>query len=147
MIDRIKQLRDETGVAIGEIRRALEAGGGDLARARKFLREQLGAIAERKSGRAVNAGVIDAYVHGNARIGALIELYCETDFVARNPEFRRLAHDLAMHVAAMAPRNTDELASQEYIRDAARSVGDVIREAIGTFGENIRIGNFTRFEL
>ncbi|MDP3727173.1 MAG: elongation factor Ts [bacterium] len=147
MIEKIKQLRDETGASLGEIRSALASSGGDLARAKTLLAEKLGAIAAKKSGREVKAGVVDAYVHSNGRIGVLLELHCETDFVARNPEFRHLAHELAMHVAAMAPANAEELAGQEFIRDPGKKAGDLVREAVGKFGENIQIGNFTRFEL
>lgn len=147
MIDKIKQLREETGASLDAIRAALLDSGGDLAKAKVRLAEKLGALAERKAGREVKAGVVDAYVHSSGRIGAMVELQCETDFVARNPEFRRLAHDLAMHIAAMAPADADELAGQEFIRDPAKKAGDLIGEAIGKFGENIKVGNFTRFEL
>ncbi len=147
MIDKIKQLRDDTGASIGDIRAALDESGGDPERARVVLAGKFGAIAEKKSSRETKAGVVDAYVHSNGRIGALIELHCETDFVARNPEFRQLAHDIAMHVAAMAPENIDVLGVQEFIRDPRKTVGDLVREAVGKFGENVKIGNFTRFEL
>src|SRR3989338_1751455 len=147
MIDAIKQLREETGAPIGEIRAALTESGGDAGRARAILSEKLGALAGKKSGRALRAGVVDAYVHSNARVGALLELQCETDFVARNPEFRRLAHELAMQIAATAPQDSDALLQEEYIRDPSRRIGDVIKGAIGTFGENIKIGGFARFEL
>lgn len=147
MIDTIKQLREETGAPIGDIRAALAESGGDMEQARARLRERSGVIAEKKAGREVKAGVVDAYVHSNGRIGALVELHCETDFVARNPEFRQLAHELAMHIAAMAPASPDELGAQECIRDPSKTVGDLVREAVGRFGENIKIGNFTRFEL
>lgn len=147
MIEKIKQLRDETGASLGEIRAALASSGGDIGRAKIILAEKLGAVAEKKAGRVVKAGVVDAYVHSNGRIGVLVELHCETDFVARNPEFRRLAHELAMHIAAMAPESVEELNGQEFIRDSSKKAGDLVREAIGKFGENIQVGNFTRFEL
>ena len=147
MLEHIKRLRDETGASIAEIRSALENSGENLAKAKELLRVKLGAVAEKKASRAVRAGVVDAYVHSNGRIGALVELHCETDFVARNPQFRALAHDLAMHIAAMAPRDRDSLEAQEYIKDPARSVREIVEEAIGIFGENIKIGNFSRFEL
>lgn len=147
MIERVKQLREETGASIGEIRSALAEANQDVARAREILKAKLGAIADRKADRAVRAGIVDAYIHGNGRIGALIEIHCETDFVARNPKFRELAHDIAMHIAAMAPVDREALEQQEFIRDPGRTIGDLVREAVGTFGENIRIGNFARFEL
>lgn len=147
MIDKIKKLRDETGASIGEIRSALEESAGDEIRAKKFLAEKLGAIADKKSSREVRAGVIDAYVHSNGRVGAMVELLCETDFVARNPDFRRLAHDLAMHIAAMAPGRAEDLLEQDSIHQPGRQIGEIVREAIGKFGENIKIGGFTRREL
>jgi len=147
MIEYVKQLREETGASIGEIRSALAEANQDIVRAREVLKSRIGAIADKKAAREVKAGIVDAYIHGNGRIGALTELHCETDFVARNPKFRELAHDIAMHVAAMAPRDRETLEAQEFIRDPKRTVGDLVREAVGTFGENIRIGNFVRFEL
>lgn len=147
MIDKIKRLRDETGASIGEIRAALHESNGDMAAAKIRLAEKLGAIADKKSGREVRSGAVDAYLHSNGRIGAMVELLCETDFVARNPEFKRLAHDIAMHIAAMAPEHPEALEGQDSIHQPGKSVGDLIREAIGKFGENIKIGNFTRFEL
>lgn len=147
MLEKIKQLRDETGASIGEIRAALAESGGEVTKAKEALRKKLGAIAERKVSRSVGAGVVDAYVHSNSRIGVLLEFYCETDFVARNAEFRALAHDIAMHIAAMAPADADALNAQEYIKDPSRRIGDIVRESIGKFGENIKIGNFARFEI
>lgn len=147
MLEKLKQLRDETGASIGEIRSALGSAGGDAAKAREILREKLGVIADKKAARAVNSGVVDAYVHSNGKIGVLVELQCETDFVARNPEFRAVAHDIAMHIAAMAPADVDALNSQEYIRDPSRRIGDILRETAGKFGENIKVRNFVRLEL
>lgn len=147
MIDEIKKLREETGASIGQIRQALEKSGGDAERAREVLRANLGAIAGKKSAREVHSGLVDAYVHSNGRIGVLVELHCETDFVARNSDFRGLAHDIAMHIAAMAPADEETLKSQEFVRDPSRKIGDLLQEAIGKFGENIKIGNFARFEL
>lgn len=147
MIDKIRELREATGASIGEVRLALTESEGDMARAREILAGKLGAVADKKSSREVRAGVVDAYVHGNGRIGAMIELQCETDFVARNTEFKRLAHDLAMHIAAMAPKDAEMLETQDSIREPGRLVRDIIREAIGKFGENIKIGNLIRFEL
>lgn len=147
MIDKIKQLRDESGASIGEIRAALEESGGDSDQAKEILKQKFGAMAERKSGREVKAGVVDAYIHANGRIGVIVELQCETDFVARNGDFRRAAHDIAMQIAATAPADHRALYAQEFIRDPARKVGDLIQELIGKFGENVKVGKFVRFEL
>ena len=147
MIEAIRELRDQTGASIGEIRSALVESGGDTLRAREILSSKFGAIAAKKSGREVKAGIVDAYIHGNGRIGVLLELQSETDFVARNPEFKALAHELSLHIAAMAPQDRDALLGQEYVKNPARLVKEIIEEAIGKFGENIQVGNFVRFEL
>jgi len=147
MIEAITQLREETGASLGEIQAALAESGHDVERAREILRRRLGVIAEKKIGREARAGLIDAYVHANGRIGVLVELNCETDFVARNPEFKSLAHDIALHVAAMAPTDQASLLDQPFVRDPDRSVADFVKEAIGRFGENIQVGNFVRLEL
>ncbi|MBI2055650.1 MAG: elongation factor Ts [Candidatus Sungbacteria bacterium] len=147
MIDKIKKLRGETGASLGEIRQALEESGGDTEKAKEVLRSKLGVIAEKKSAREMRSGIVNAYIHSSDRIGVLVELQCETDFVARNPDFRKLAHDIAMHIAAMSPADGEELKIQEFVRDPTRTVGDILREAVGKFGENIKVGNFARFEL
>ena len=99
----IKQLRDETGHSIGKCKEALEASGGDLEKAREVLRERGAITAQKKAARDLNAGVIESYIHTTRRIGVMVELLCETDFVARNDEFVALARDIAMHVAAFQP--------------------------------------------
>ena len=147
MIDAIKQLREETGASIGEIRSALAESNGDSAKARELLREKLGAIAEKKSSREVTAGIVDAYVHSNGRMGVLVELLCETDFVARNPEFKKLAHDIVMHITALAPESVPMLLEQPFIKDESKTVGALLTEAIMRFGENIQITRFSRFEI
>ncbi len=169
----IKELRERTGAGIMDAKRALEEAGGDMERAAEILRQQGLARAARKAGRATSQGLVYAYIHGGGRIGALIEVNCETDFVARTDEFRQLAHDLAMQVAAMAPRyvsaeeippevlaegaqqaGTAEkfiqqvaLLAQPFIKDPSKTVEDVVKEAIARFGENIRVRRFARFEL
>ena len=104
----VKELRERTGAGIMECKRALEETGGDLDRAADQLRQQGLAKAEKKAGRAASQGLVEPYIHGAGRIGALVEVNCETDFVARTPEFRELAHDLAMQVAATSPRYVAE---------------------------------------
>ena len=101
--DQIKQLRDATGISIMQCRKALEASEGDHEKALFFLRKQGADVAEKKSERTLGAGVVAAYVHGGGALGALVVLRCETDFVAKNPEFKALAYDIAMHVAASSP--------------------------------------------
>lgn len=145
--EQIKILRERTGAGISDVKRALEESDGDAEKAVKWLEKKLGSIAGKKAGRETRSGLIDAYIHSNGRIGVLIEVFCETDFVARNTEFRALTHDLAMHIAAMDPESTDFLLSQLFIKDESKTVGEILNEAVGRFGENIKIGRFIRFEL
>ena len=102
-MDTIKELREETGLSFAQIKKALDEANGDKEKARAVLSEYSAAQAEKKADREVAAGVVSAYIHGNATIGVLLELGCETDFVAKNEEFVALAKDLAMHVCAMSP--------------------------------------------
>lgn len=147
MIEKIKELREKTGASINEIRHALEEAGGDMSAAFERLAERLGAIAEKKRDRELKAGRVEAYIHSNGRIGVLIEVQCETDFVARNPEFRTLVHDLAMHVAAMEPGDAEEFMNQEFVKDPSRRVKEIISQTAGKFGENITVARFARFEV
>ena len=103
MIEKIKQLREETAAGMMDVKRALEESNGDMDGARRVLRERGQAIAAKKSGRETNQGLIEAYVHFNGRVGVLVEVNCETDFVARTPEFKEFARNVALHVASMKP--------------------------------------------
>lgn len=143
----IKELRERTGAGISDIKRALEDADGDQKKAEVFIEERLGKSAGKRAGRETAAGVVEAYIHSNARIGVLVILSCETDFVARNPAFKSLAHDIAMHIAAMAPIDAVALYEQPFVKDPSRSIRDVINESIGRFGENITIRQFTRLEV
>lgn len=145
-LKKIRQLRDATGVSIGDCREALEKASGDMDKALKLLQERGAEVAQKKADRALGAGLVETYVH-NGAVGAMVELACETDFVARTDEFRNLAHDLAMQVASMDPKDVTELESQDYIRDPALKVKDLVTSVIGKIGENIKIVRFTRFEL
>lgn len=143
----IRELRERTGAGISDIKRALEDAGGDPEKAGVLIEERLGTSAGKRAGRDTRAGVVEAYIHSNARIGVLVALSCETDFVARNPAFKSLAHDIAMHIAAMSPMDGAALNEQPFVKDTSRSVRDVINESIGRFGENITIRQFARLEL
>jgi len=146
-IDIIKELRDATGVSFGEIKKALEEAGGDRTRAVEILKAHGVALAQKKSSRETREGVIDAYIHATKKIGVLVELLCETDFVARNPLFTELAHELAMHIAAMEPENIEELLGQLYIKDQDIDVEELITQYVAKLGENIKVGRFIRFKL
>ena len=104
----VKRLRAETGAGVMDSKRALEESEGDFEAARRLLRERGIAAATKRAGRATGQGLVEAYIHGDGRIGALVEVNCETDFVARTDTFRRLARDVAMQVAAMNPLGVSE---------------------------------------
>ncbi len=161
-VDDVKRLREETGAGVMDSKRALEESGGDFERARELLRESGVAAAAKRADRATGQGLVEAYIHAGGRIGALVELNCETDFVARTDSFRQLARDIAMQVAAMDPkaltaedvpddtpgeREEQALLRQPFIKDAGRTIQDLVQEAIAQSGENIRISHFARFEL
>lgn len=146
MIDTIQKLRDITGAGVMDCKKALAEANGDMERAKNILRAQGVTKAGAKSERKTGAGVLDAYIH-NGRIGVLLELRCETDFVARGDLFRALARDLAMHISAMNPADADALEAQPYVRDESMTVGDYVKSAIAKTGENIRVERFCRYEL
>jgi elongation factor Ts len=104
-------------------------------------------VAEKKSYRVVKEGIIDAYIHTTKKIGAMVELFCETDFVARNIEFQKLAHELAMQIAATKPGTVDDLLIQPFIKDENMTIKDLINQYIAKLGENIQIGRFQIFQL
>lgn len=99
----IKKLRDETGVSVMQCKKALEEAGGDLEKAKIILRKISKQSADKKAARALGSGVVVSYIHGNDSVGTMLELLCETDFVAKNDEFKAVAKDIAMHITALAP--------------------------------------------
>ena len=188
----IRELREKTGAGVSDIKKALEESKGDIAKATDSIERKLGLSAGKRAGRETGAGIVESYIHSNSRVGVLVELLCETDFVARNPAFKSFAHDVALHIAAMRPvylsldvvpadmwqsekgRFTEEVATlkkpknildqiiegklkshfgnmtlldQSFVKDQDKTVGEVLNETIGKFGENIRIGRFIRFEI
>mgnify|MGYP001616156932 FL=1 len=191
-IDDIKEIREKTGAGISEVRNALTEAKGDKERALKILERALGAKGGKKSERAAKDGIVDCYIHSDHRIGVLLEVNCETDFVARNVEFRAFMHDIAMHIAAMNPlyvsredipedvrrverrfieeevsampkpkEITDQiiagkleshfkditLLDQPFVKNPDKTINEVVQEAAGKFGENIRVNRFIRFAL
>jgi elongation factor Ts len=146
-LDQIKKLRTQTGAGIMEIRKALEKSGGDPKKAMEILRKQGLMKAAKKAGRKTKAGIVETYIHATRTSGATVVLTSETDFVARTEEFKNLAHEIAMQVCAMNPRDTKELLVQPWIRDETKTIADLISENIAKFGENIKIADFKRFEV
>ncbi|MBI2049793.1 elongation factor Ts [Candidatus Roizmanbacteria bacterium] len=145
--DKIKRLREETGVSISLCKKALEESGGDLEKAKKVLQRWGADRMAEKSARETAQGGIFSYIHHNRKVAAMVELKSETDFVSNNLEFVHLGQELAMQVASLNPKNVDELLKQEYIRDPSKKVEDLIKESVLKFGENIKVTRILHWEL
>ena len=161
-LDKIKTVREQAVAGVMDAKKALEESGGDIEKALDVLRDKGMAAAVKKAGRKTEEGLIETYVHGGGRVGVMLEVNCETDFVARTSVFKDLCHNLAMQIAAMSPVYIDEndisddekripeeiaLGSQPYIRDPGMSISDLILEVAGKLGENIKVKRFARFAL
>ena len=161
-VDMVKELRARTGAGVMDAKKALDDAHGDLKKAEELLAQKGLASAAKKAGRETSQGLVESYIHTGNRVGALVEVNCETDFVARTEEFRTLARNLAMQIAAMQPAYVDResvpadagevtedrlLLDQAYIRDSGKTVREMITEVIAKTGENIRVKRFSRFEL
>ena len=142
----LKQLRSETSASIADCRVALEQSDNDYSKAVEWIKKRGLEKAEKKSDRETGAGMIESYVH-NGRIGVLLELTCETDFVARTDDFKKLAKEISMQISAMNPENVEDLLKQEYIRDASQTIEQLVKSVIGNLGENIQVKRFSRLEL
>lgn len=192
MIEVIKKIRQETGVSLALCKKALEESGQDAEKAKELLRKWGQELATKRSGRGTNQGIIEAYIHANKKIGVMVDLRCETDFVAKNKDFQELAHEIALHIAAMNPlylsaedipneviekekevyneqmakeKKPKEimekiiegkldkfkkevcLLSQPYVKDADRTIQNLINDNITKIGENINLERFIRFEI
>lgn len=158
----IRLLRERTSAGIMDSKRALEDAGGDIDKAEASLREKGVAKAASKADRTTAEGIIESYIHAGSRIGAMVELNCETDFVGRTSDFKDLAHNIAMQVAAMSPLYLDQdempaeeagkpedlcLLKQSFIKDPSKTIADLVLEVRAKVGENIRVGRFARFGL
>jgi len=145
--DLVKQLREKTGASMMDCKKVLEEANGDETKATEILKEKDKLTAMKKSGRTADQGVIEAYIHANAKIGVLLELKCETDFVAKNNEFKELAHEVAMHIAGMNSKDPETLLTEPFIKNPSITIKDVIEAKIGKLGENIKLEKFIRYEL
>jgi len=158
----VKALRERTSAGVMDCKQALSKANGDIGKAEEILKSAGLAAAAKKSGRATREGLIASYIHSGNKIGALVEVACETDFVARTDEMKQLAHDLAMQIAAMEPTyvNSEEqdasderppsevvLLEQTFIKDPGKKIQDIVNEAVAKLGENIRVNRFVRFAL
>jgi len=146
MSDDIKKLRDMTGAGVMDCQKALKEANGDFDKALEFIHERGEIIAQKKKERATGAGILKSYIH-NGRVGVLLEVRCETEFVARGEDFQGLANDVVMQIAAMSPENVEELLKQPYIKDESITIEDIIKKVIAKTGENMKIERFCRYEL
>lgn len=142
----IKKLREITGAGIADCREALEESKGDIKKAQEVLKKKGIEKAEKKSERDTGCGRVFSYVHGG-KIGVLVTLLCETDFVAKTDEFQNLGKELCLQIASMDPKNPADLLKQEYIRDASVTIDVMIKAVVGKLGENIKIGEFVRTKV
>ncbi len=142
----IKRLREETGAGIADCKEALKEAEGNLEKAKDWLKKKGLDKAVSKGGREVRAGFVETYSHGG-KVGVIVELLCETDFVARTEDFKSLAHELVLQIASMNPSSVEDLLTQEYVRDNTQTVDQLVKSVSGKLGENIQIGRFERVAL
>src|SRR5438876_3127688 len=135
----LKKLRDETAASIADCRRALDESNGNYEKALAWIQKRAAEIAAKKADRETSQGVIEAYIHGGGKVGVLVQLSCETDFVAKTDEFKHLAREIGMQVAAMDPKDVETLLRQEYIRESSQTIEQLIKNVIGKIGENITV--------
>jgi elongation factor Ts len=163
-IEKIKELRKLTGLSVSECKKALEESNFDLEKAKKKILQRIGELVEKKRERETKEGIIACYVHNNKKIGAMVELLCETDFVSRSYDFQQLAHELCLQIAAMNPEviSLDQLEKkdkikekkkelalleQPWIKNPQKTIKELIEEIIAKTGENITVKRFIRFEV
>ena len=147
IIELVKKIRNETGLGVMEIKSALEKSGGDEKKAKEILKSKGYEKAEKRAERETHQGRVATYTHSTGKIGVMVELLCETDFVAKNENFLSVAKDLCLQVAAMDPKDTKELLEQEFIKDPTLKIKDLVTALSAKFGENIKIGRIERFEI
>ncbi len=147
IIELVKKIRVETGLGIMEIKSALGEADGNEVKAKEILKEKGFKKAETKTERATHQGRVATYTHSTGKIGVMVELLCETDFVAKHEDFLVLTKDLCLQVAAMNPKNVKELLKQEFIKDPSKNIDEMVKSLIAKFGENMKINRFERFEI
>ena len=147
IIELVKKIRNETGLGIMEIKAALEEAEGDEKKAKEILKAKGLKKAETKTERETHQGRVATYTHNTGKIGVMVELLCETDFVAKHEDFLGLTKDICLQIAAMNPENVDELLKQEFIKDASVTIEEKIKGLVVKFGENMKLTRFARFEI
>ena len=146
-LGQVKKLRETTGIGIMACRKALEEVGGDFDRAEAMLKEGAALKAASRGDRETTAGVVSSYIHAGGRVGVLVELCSETDFVSRSPDFQGLAHELAMQICAMRPETVDDLLGEVWVKDSSKKIEDIVNELAVKTKENIVVKRFCRFEV
>ena len=146
-MDQIKKLREESGAGVMRAKAVLEEQKGDEKKALEILRKEGFEKSEKRSGRATEQGIISSYIHHSGKVGVLVEILCETDFVAKNDLTVALGKDVALQIASMSPKDVKELESQDFIKDTSKKISDLVKEVSSKTGENIKIGKFSRIEV
>lgn len=146
-INKVKQLREKTGGGIMDCKEALGEAQGDIQKAQKILREKGKEIVDKKRSRKAGQGIVDSYIHQDFKTGVLLEIHCETDFVAKSKEFKKLAHELCLQIASMNPSDPQELLSQVWIKDKSKTIKDLLDSYIAKLGENIVVEKFSRYQI
>lgn len=143
----VKNLREKTGAAIMDCKKALEEADGDMKKAEELVKARGLAKAEKKADRETKEGFIGTYVHSNGKIGVMVEMLCETDFVGRNEEFQKLAREIALHLATSEAKDVEELLKEEYVRDASVTIQDLVKQLSGKIGEKMVVNRFVRYMI
>jgi elongation factor Ts len=147
VIDLVKKIRVETGLSIMEIKAAVMEAEGDEKKAKQVLKKMGLKKVEKRAEKEVHQGRVATYTHGTGKIGVMVELLCETDFVAKNEEFLAVTKDLCLQIAAMNPETVDDLMEMEFIKDPNLKIKDLVTGLVAKFGENIKVGRMERFEI
>lgn len=147
IIELVKKIRQETSLGIMEIKSAVEEAGGDEKKAKEILKEKGYKKAESKTERETHQGRVATYTHSTGKIGVMVELLCETDFVAKHEDFVGLTKDICLQIAAMNPETVEDLLKQEFIKDSSKTIEEMIKTLVAKFGENMKLTRFARFEI
>ncbi len=147
IIELVKKIRAETGLGIMEIKSAVEEAKGDEVKAKQILKEKGFKKAESKTERETHQGRVATYTHSTGKIGVMVELQCETDFVAKHEDFLELTKDLCLQITAMNPETVEDLLKQEFIKDSSKTIEEMIKTLVAKFGENMKLTRFSRFEI
>lgn len=143
----IRELRDKTGAPVLRVKKVLEEVEGDTKKATEILKKEGFEKMAKRADRETSQGTVAVYKHHNGKVAAMVELFCETDFVAKNELFMKLADNLAMQVASMNPKDVKELENQDFIKEPSKKIEELVKEVKTKTGENIKIGQISRLEI